>query len=187
MFYNFSTYYCGKIKPKTCFILTKTTPDHPSCVPEIGGLQCIACKMAQDLAQVSETSQTNCHVLFKKNFRHWFKDANPIGSEDTVFRNGYNIKICNGKLNPNQASKTILTTAIEMIQAHCDKAGSMYTLENISSPDISYSEASVVVNMMYGQSHNIHLIIECKTTPAEGRQRVHTQLFYACQTHHSTC
>jgi hypothetical protein len=148
------TYYCGKPKPKTCFVLTNSTPDFPVCGPA-GCVQCIACKMAQDMVDIGPIWQGNCHGTFSEKFQQWFPagDVPVVRPPDGVYHSGNVYSVCNGKLNENQATKVIMATALEILLAQTRKAGCKYTVHSITSPKIMHSqdasESQVLVNLKH--------------------------------------
>ncbi|KAJ1486201.1 hypothetical protein T484DRAFT_1745702 [Baffinella frigidus] len=196
-----NTYYCGKPKPKTCFVLTNSTPDFPVCGPD-EGVQCIACKMAQDRVDIGPIWQGNCDKKFSEKFQQWFPagDVPVVRSPDDVDRHGIVLSICNGKLNENQATKVIMATALEILLAQTRKTECKYTVHSITSPKITHcpdgvagldkSESTVLVNLKHsgGESEssldsdddesdsyfdgNLGLSIICRSVHEKGRKSV---------------
>jgi hypothetical protein len=156
-----TTYYCGEFKGPTSFIHLSSDFPHPpdhKCGPN-NGMQCIACKVVQDVEFISRITQPNCHTKFTKLFGAWTlginvpMEAKFIEIEDVIY-------VCNGRLNSNQASKTIFFTALEMIEAVCNSA--KLRLDHTSF-EITIGGASCIFEIMDPRTRREMTIrIKCK-------------------------
>ena len=136
-----ATWYCGNVKGKTSFIPLHNNYKHPPdfmCGPD-DGMQCIACKWAQDLNSISTIEQMTCHTAFKKLFEDHVKLTK-------LFKGtAMTLKVCNGRLNVNQGTKVIFSTALEMLEDAKEIGG--YLIKSIDSMKISPSSVECVVKI----------------------------------------
>jgi hypothetical protein len=160
------TYYCGQLKAPTSFIRLSSTFPHPpndKCGPN-DGMQCIACKVVQDMHMISETTPGNCHKVFARKFRQWIRDINATqtGNRHDFTEIEDEICVCNGRLNSSQASKTIFCTALEMIGAECVAA--KLVLSCHIDLKLTLGGGSCVVEIQDPRTQNVMFIqIECNT------------------------
>ena len=161
------TYYCGEFKGPTSFICISAKFTHPhddSCGPD-NGMQCTACKVVQDSKMVSKTAQENCHLKFKPMLQMLTLDINSSGSrvkganDTTDNRESMNVldvvNVCNGKLNVNQASKTIFCTILEMVEETCIGASLNHTVSGLG---ITIDSATCIVEISDPKTHNSMVI-----------------------------
>ena len=135
------TWYCGKFKGPTSFIPFNTRykcPPDQTCGPE-DGIQCIACKWAQDVDSIGPIDQTNCHTNFGKMFANEARMADLFSGIRSTF------KVCNGRLNENQGTKAIFLTALEMLEENQEDG--KYYIKKIKDMKISIDSAECVVNV----------------------------------------
>lgn len=140
-----NTLYCGKVKYPSSWIPINDDllyPPDKTCGPH-DGMQCIACKRVQDKHTIGALDQTNCYETFVEFADKWVESIDTVHEMPSggAMRGAshrppplpkevvHQFKVCNGKLNFNQGSKTIALTAIEGIEKACKSADLEYTIE----------------------------------------------------------
>jgi len=145
------TWYCGKFKEKTGFILfndENPCPEDKICGPK-KGMQCVACKWSQDLQSISSIDQSTCHIAFEKLFKG--KETLADLFEGTV----HNMKICNGYHKTNSGFKAIFMTALEIL--HENASRNTYNIIGIEDMKITMGSAECIVNMIRQGGHGSHV------------------------------
>jgi hypothetical protein len=169
------TWYCGKFKGPTSFIpfnTRYTCPPDQICGPE-DGIQCIACKWAQDVDSIGHIEQNNCHTEFGNIFANESRMADLFSGIQRTF------KVCNGRLNENQGTKAIFLTALEMLEEK--KADGKYDIKGIDDMKISINSAECVVNVSrHAQDRHGSSVVDHEVTRSgsRGLVRKDTQLVY---------
>ena len=169
------TYYCGEEKCATSFIEITPTLNHPpdnKCGPN-NGMQCTACKIVQDAETFGKINQGNCHNDFDEKIKRWTRDIRR--TPDDIVDVG---DVCNGKMNSNQASKTIFCTALEMIESHCastrvpeKKIGLESKVTNVK---LTIGTAKGIVTIEDLETRNIMAIhIQCRRVQTKRKNLAH--------------
>ena len=161
------TLYCGKFKGESCFIPFNPTylrPPDKRCGPN-NGIQCIACKWAQDVKSISSINQSTCHIAFEKIFT----GENTLA--DLFEGTPNNMKICNGSLKENSGTKIIFMTALEILHQKQRKKKTehqnlqekhnknSYDIIGIDDMRITINSAECVVNIIrhVNSGHGSHV------------------------------
>jgi hypothetical protein len=156
------TYYCGEVKHPSSWFPLDTAHLYPSdktCGPD-NGMQCIACRRVQDEHMIGKTNQGNCHEVFKEAFEEWIASIDEDDTPPGLIPE--KIKVCNGRLNTNQGSKTIALTAIEVMGEVCKAARLRYTVEKNMSITLDTCNCDITATNTR-TNHTMKVIVRVKT------------------------